>query len=47
MKELSLKEGRIVGKIKKEVESAILDGKIENNYDSAFKYMLEIKDNFI
>ena len=47
MKELSLKEGRIVGKIKKEVESAILDGKIENDYESAFKYMLEIKDNFI
>ena len=47
MKELSLKEGQIVGKIKSEVESAILDGKIENDYESAFKYMLKIKDKFI
>ena len=47
MKELSLSEGRIVGKIKYEIETAILDGKIENDYKTAFEYMMKIKDNFI
>ena len=47
MKELSLSEGKTVGKIKYEIETAILDGKIENDYKTAFEYMMKIKDNFI
>ena len=47
MKEFSLTEGIVVGKIKKDIESAILDGKIDNNYDAAFKYMHTIKDKYL
>ena len=47
MKELSLTEGKIIGKIKNEIESAILDGNIKNDYDSAYKYMMKIKDKFL
>jgi hypothetical protein len=47
MKTFSLKEGKIVGLIKKEIEDAILDEKISNNYEDAFKYMLKIKDKYI
>ena len=47
MKELSLSEGKTVGKIKYEIEAAILDGKIKNDYKTAFEYMMKIKDNFI
>ena len=38
-----IKDGILIGKIKKKIESAILDGIIENNYDAAYKYMLTIK----
>ena len=44
---LSLKPGRKVGLIKKSIENAILDGKIENNYDSAFAYMMSIKNDIL
>jgi len=47
METFSLKEGKIVGLIKKEIEDAILDEKISNNYEDAFKYMLKIKDKYI
>ena len=40
-KEIS--EGILIGKIKKKIEDAILDGVIENNYDAAYEYMLSIK----
>jgi len=33
---------KIVGEIKTEIREAILDGKIENSYDKAFQYMLEL-----
>jgi len=46
MKVCSLKEGKTVGQIKSAIEDAILDGKIENTYESAFKYLLDIKDDF-
>ena len=45
MKEFNIKPGREVGKIKKAVENAILDGVIQNDYDEAFAYMLKIKNS--
>jgi len=47
MKTFSLSEGKIVGKIKKAIEDAILDEKIPNTYDDAHAYMMKIKDQFI
>ena len=46
MEIFELKEGRVIGKIKSAIEEAILDGNIENTYDSAYKYMMDNKDNF-
>ena len=46
MQVCGLKEGKQVGQIKSAIEEAILDGKIENTYEAAFKYLLEIKDDF-
>ncbi|MEA1881334.1 MAG: HD domain-containing protein [Candidatus Marinimicrobia bacterium] len=47
MKVCGLKEGRIVGKIKSAIEDAILDEKIDNNYEAAYAYFIEIKDTII
>ena len=47
MKECGIKPGPLVGKIKKAIEDAILDGKIENNYDAAYEYLLKIKDDYL
>ena len=47
MEVCGITEGKQVGKIKKAIENAILDGKIENNYKDAFEYMLNIKDNIL
>ena len=44
MKEFNLKPGREVGRIKKIVENAILDGVIKNDYNEAFEYMHKAKD---
>lgn len=38
---------RKVGEIKKAIEEAILDGKIGNNYEEAYLYLLQIKDEFL
>ena len=43
MKAFSLKPGREVGKIKKAIEEAILDGKIPNEHDAAYEFMLKMK----
>ena len=44
MKILNLEPGKTVGKIKSEIEEAILDGKIENSYDKALEYLMSIKN---
>lgn len=43
----NLKPSKKVGDIKKAIEEAILDGKINNNYEEAYKYLLQIKDKFL
>jgi hypothetical protein len=47
MAECKLKEGRVVGIIKKAIEDAILDEKIDNSYEAAFAYFMGIKDRII
>jgi len=47
MKECGLKPGPTIGKIKKAIEEAILDGKIGNNHEEANKYFLSIKDEYM
>jgi len=47
MKAFDLKEGKLVGLFKKHIEDAILDCKINNDYESAYKYMFEIKDKIL
>ena len=42
-----LSEGRKVGIIKRAIEAAILDGLIENDYESSLKYLNTIKKDFI
>jgi hypothetical protein len=42
-----LTEGRKVGEIKEAIEEAILDGKIDNNYNQALTYLMEIKKEYI
>ena len=47
MKVCNLKPGPTVGRIKEDIEEAILDGKIDNTYESANVYFLEIKDKYL
>jgi putative nucleotidyltransferase with HDIG domain len=47
MQVCDLKPSKKVGEIKNAIEEAILDGKIGNNYDEAYGYLLKIKDEFI
>ena len=47
MKVCGLIEGKIVGLIKTDMENAILDGKIDNNYDAANTYFMKIKDSYL
>lgn len=43
----NLKPGPIIGKIKKEIEEAIIEGKIPNTYDDAYQFLLQIKDKYM
>lgn len=45
MEVCNLKPSKKVGEIKSAIEDAILDGKIGNNYEEAFHYLLSIKQN--
>jgi putative nucleotidyltransferase with HDIG domain len=47
MEIFGLTEGRKVGEIKEAIEEAILDGKIDNNYNQALTYLMEIKKEYI
>lgn len=47
MQALALEPGPLVGKIKKSIEEAILNGEIPNEHDAAFEYLLKIKDKIL
>ena len=47
MEVCSLKPSKTVGEIKSEIEEAILDGKIGNNYEEAYQYLMQIKDKYL
>ena len=47
MKALNLTEGKKIGLIKNRIEEAILENIIDNDYDQAYKYMMEIKDDVL
>ena len=42
-----IREGKTVGRIKKAIEEAILDGKIDNDHEKALDYLYQIKDDYI
>jgi poly(A) polymerase len=44
MRTFGLKPSRIVGDIKNEIKEAILEGKIKNNYQEAFDFMIQIAE---
>ena len=47
MKICNLKPSKKVGEIKEAIEEAILEGKIGNNYEDAYKYLIKIKDQYL
>jgi hypothetical protein len=47
MRVCGISEGRVVGQIKNAIEEAILDEKIDNNYEAALSYLMEIKDTIM
>ena len=44
---LGVPPGPVVGRIKKAIEEAILEGEIPNEYEAAREYFFKIKDNFV
>lgn len=47
MKVCGLQPGPVVGKLKKKIEEAILEGDIPNEHDAALEYLLHIKDTVL
>ncbi len=47
MKVCDIPPSKLVGQIKTAIEEAILDGKIGNNYEEAFEYLLKIKNEIL
>ena len=47
MDTLQIPPGPIVGKIKKAITDAVLDGVIQNDPQACYEYLFEIKDNFL
>ena len=47
MRICNIKPSKAVGDLKHSIEEAILDGKIDNTYEDALKYLLEIKGTFL
>ena len=47
MKICNIPPSKKVGELKNEIEEAILDGRINNNYDEALAYLLVIKDKIL
>lgn len=47
MKICNIPPSKLVGEIKTAIEEAILDGKIGNNYEEAFRYFMLIKDEYL
>jgi poly(A) polymerase len=46
MEKFQLTPCKLVGDMKEEIKNAILDCKIENNYEAAYKYMIEISEKY-
>lgn len=47
MEVCGISPGPIVGKLKKAIEEAILDGKIPNDYDAALDYLVALKEELV
>ena len=43
----NINQGKLIGRIKSDIEEAILDGEIDNSYQAAYDYLISIKSNYI